>query len=136
MEERQHTEQFTRDDREIARARQVVTNTLQSWGIDVEVPVIALLVSELVTNALVHGTGHIQVHLASDALRIRLEVTDDDGTRSAPHMVSHEDLGGWGLQLVDRLADSWGVDDPNHTTLVWTETLRSERESPVAPAGA
>ena len=124
MEERKHTEQFARDNREIARARHVVTNTLRSWGIDVEAPVLALLVSELVTNALIHGTGPIQVHLTSDALRIRLEVTDHDGTPSAPHVVSHDRPGGWGLQLVDHLADDWGVAEPDHTTLVWTETLR------------
>jgi two-component sensor histidine kinase len=122
--ETRYTEVFARDDREIARARRVVTSTLRSWGIDAEVPVLVLLTSELVTNALVHGTGPVQVRLATDARRIRLEVIDDDGTPATPHLVERQGPGGWGLQLVDRLAHRWGVDESGDTTLVWVETLR------------
>jgi two-component sensor histidine kinase len=120
----QHTEVFARDDREIARARRVVTSTLRSWGLDAEVPVLVLLASELVTNALVHGTGRVEIRLASDPRRIRLEVIDDDGTPATPHLVDRQEPGGWGLQLVDRLAHRWGVDESGGTTLVWAETLR------------
>lgn len=122
--EHQHTELFARDDREIARARRVVTTALRSWGMDAEVPVLVLLASELVTNALVHGTGPVEVRLASDARRIRLEVIDDDGTPASPHLVEHQEPGGWGLQLVDRLSHRWGVDESGGTTLVWAEALR------------
>ncbi len=122
--EHQHTEVFARDDREIARARRVVTSALRSWGLDAEVPVLVLLASELVTNALVYGTGPVQVRLASDARHTRLEVIDDDGTPATPHLVDRQEPGGWGLQLVDRLAHRWGVDESGGTTLVWAETLR------------
>lgn len=121
--ERQHTEVFARDDREIARARQVVTATLRSWGRDADAAVLVLLASELVTNALVYGTGAVEVRLASDARRVRLEVIDDDGTPASPHLVDHQEPGGWGLQLVDRLSHRWGVDESGGTTLVWAETL-------------
>jgi anti-sigma regulatory factor (Ser/Thr protein kinase) len=89
---------------------------------DVEVPVLEILVSELVTNALLHGDGPIGLRLASDGQSVRLEVTDDGGTATTPHLVEHEQVGGWGLHLVDRLADSWGTDHADHATRVWTET--------------
>ena len=86
-----------------------MASTLTAWGMDVEVPVLEILVSELVTNALLHGDGPIGLRLASDGQSVRLEVTDDGGTATTPH-------------LVDRLADSWGTDHADHATRVWTET--------------
>jgi anti-sigma regulatory factor (Ser/Thr protein kinase) len=121
MDHRRQTATLSRDDREVARARQLVATTLYDWGVEVEVPVMEILVSELVTNALVHGDGAIGLQLAADDGRVRLEVTDDGGTPTAPHIVDHGDIGGWGLQLVDRLADRWGAEKSDHCTRVWTE---------------
>ena len=131
MEQRMQTETFSRDDREIARARRVVARTLHDWGMDVAAPVMKIMVSELVTNALVHGDGAVGLLLTSDGQLVRLEVTDGGGTPTTPHLVEHTHLGGWGLRLVDRLADRWGTDHDDHATLVWTE-MRAREPSPTS----
>ena len=48
---------FERDSREIARARGFVTDALSDWGLEADRDALELMVSELVSNALVHGTG-------------------------------------------------------------------------------
>jgi anti-sigma regulatory factor (Ser/Thr protein kinase) len=87
-----------------------------------------LLVSELVTNSVLHGGAgpddsvQLNVDLPDD--RIRVEVCDDgDGwteqMRSAS-LDSDQPAGGWGLMLVGAIADSWGV-DAGDRTCVWFE---------------
>ena len=75
-----------------------------------------LMVSELVTNALVHGTGTIslRIDIAGDALHV--EVSDQGDVRVAPNPTPGAH-GGWGLRIVDQLADDWGVRDGS--TKVW-----------------
>jgi anti-sigma regulatory factor (Ser/Thr protein kinase) len=122
MEQRVHTELFLHDDREIARARHVVVRLLGEWGLGAaDASVMELLVSELVTNAVVHGAGPIVVRLATDGDQLRLEVTDEDGRMTRPRLVDHREIGGWGLRLVDRLCDRWGADTDRRATRVWTE---------------
>ena len=77
-----------------------------------------LLVSELVTNALVHGEGEILLELGMDGDVLRVEIGDRG--RRAPHI--REDPGadgGWGLRLVEAMARRWGVRDG--ATSVWFE---------------
>jgi anti-sigma regulatory factor (Ser/Thr protein kinase) len=83
-----------------------------------------LLVSELVTNAIRHGvdrTGTVELSLALAGRCLRVEVTDG-GTGFIPPVRAHdsEDLGGWGLVVVEELVDSWGVDAVGGTR-VWFE---------------
>lgn len=70
---------------------------------------VKLVVSELVANAFLHGTGPIALtaFLADDAV-VRVEVCDEQG--EAPPLVRRipGPSGGWGLRIVDRLARSWG----------------------------
>ncbi|HEY3773963.1 MAG TPA: ATP-binding protein [Solirubrobacteraceae bacterium] len=75
-----------------------------------------LLVSELVTNAVVHGIGVIvlRIDLESDGLRV--EVSDDGNVALAPSPTPGAH-GGWGLRIVDELADDWGV--LKGSTRVW-----------------
>jgi two-component sensor histidine kinase len=75
-----------------------------------------LMVSELVTNAYRHGAGQIQLTVQSSADGVHASVHDDgDGTIAEP--VPRPARGGWGLYLVDRLADGWGVEDDS--SRVW-----------------
>ena len=87
-----------------------------------------LLVSELVTNSVLHGgagpNDHVELHVDRPDGRVRVEVCDDgegwaDPTRS-PLLESDEPAGGWGLVLVGALADSWGV-EAGERTCVWFE---------------
>jgi anti-sigma regulatory factor (Ser/Thr protein kinase) len=88
-----------------------------------------LLVSELVTNGVRHGgSGKIRLHVRRiDDDVIRVEVLDTgDGFVPTPGVRDQQPLepGGWGLVLVERLADRWGVESDGET-LVWFE-LRAD----------
>jgi serine/threonine-protein kinase RsbW len=89
---------------------------------------VLLLVTELVTNAVQHaGTGPdrmVQVKLECSARHVRGEVIDDGPgfeQRLGHRIDPVED--GFGLTLVDQLADRWGV-DVNEGTRVWFEIDR------------
>jgi anti-sigma regulatory factor (Ser/Thr protein kinase) len=77
-----------------------------------------LLVCELATNAYLHGGGEIRLQITLDGEVARFVVSDDGGARFQP--ITHPDeYGGWGLNLVQRVADRWGIGDaPTH---VWFE---------------
>jgi anti-sigma regulatory factor (Ser/Thr protein kinase) len=79
-----------------------------------------LLISELVTNSVMHGGGE-QVTVLIDADRpgiLRCEVIDE-GTGFTPRGRGDRVIGGWGLDIVERLATSWGVREGS--THVWFE---------------
>lgn len=80
-----------------------------------------LCVTELVTNAVQHSRtrGDLEMTLAIEDDRLRVEVADP-GRGFDPGPSSKGDEGGWGLMIVDRLADSWGVEAGDRTT-VWFE---------------
>lgn len=90
---------------------------------------VRLLVSELVTNSVRHsgddGGQAVELEVAVDASRIRVEVCDyGTGFEPRPRDADQTKPGGWGLYLVDRLTDRWGV-LCNHVTRVWFEIDRS-----------
>ena len=83
-----------------------------------------LLVTELVTNGVRHGSsrGTVGVAVRLDETRVRVEVSDA-GRGFSPErapMPRADGTGGWGLQLVDRVASRWGV-DVDDGTCVWFE---------------
>jgi anti-sigma regulatory factor (Ser/Thr protein kinase) len=89
---------------------------------------VRLLVTELVTNAVKHaGTGPdqtVRVRLECSAGRVRGEVIDD-GPGFEPRFGRGGDPleDGFGLTLVDQVADRWGV-DVDKSTRVWFEIDR------------
>lgn len=88
-----------------------------------------LLVSEIVTNSIRHGFGgsSIELRLDVDAARVRIEV-ENHGPGFEPDLPTSTTRrdSGWGLLLVDRLADRWGV-ITSRTTTVWFEIDRGRR---------
>jgi anti-sigma regulatory factor (Ser/Thr protein kinase) len=80
-----------------------------------------LLVTELVTNAVLHGGTAdgppIKVALQQEAGRVHVEVVDPGTDFEQPA----EPAGGWGLFLVDRIAEEWGVRPAPTGTCVWFE---------------
>ena len=86
-----------------------------------------LLVSELVTNGVRYGgEGQIKLKVQTEPGRLRAEVADQGGgfepqTRASSRMMLH-DAGGWGLHLVETLADEWGMHEGR--THVWFEIRR------------
>jgi anti-sigma regulatory factor (Ser/Thr protein kinase) len=87
---------------------------------------LALLLSELVTNAIQHGgaAAHetIQVRLSSTPKRVRVEVFDPGSHGDGPRERLETESGGYGLLLVDRLADGWGREEiGTGGSLAWFE---------------
>jgi two-component sensor histidine kinase len=79
-----------------------------------------LMVSELVTNALRHGAGVIALRVTTGRHELTVEVSDEGNGSVA--IAPHPDAtGGWGLRIVDELADGWGTD--SGSTRVWFHLL-------------
>ena len=109
------TTDLPRTNDSIRSARQMVaaqsTSLTQARGDDA-----GLMVSELVTNALLHGEGAIGIRITSDPQHLTIEVADDGQGKVAIMPVASA-FGGWGLRIVDELADAWGAH--HGSTRVW-----------------
>lgn len=107
---------------QVAEARRLVAGYLRDQG-DEDGEVAVLLVSELVTNAILHGRAPLELRAQAAGSGLRVEVYDQDP--STPPVLRHDvDLtepGGRGLQLVDTLADRWGWTENDHGKVVWFE---------------
>jgi anti-sigma regulatory factor (Ser/Thr protein kinase) len=79
-----------------------------------------LVTSELVTNAVQHGSGTIVLRLSLRGDHLRIEVTDE-GTGAKPAIREQTEgrVGGWGLRVVEALALRWGAHAD--TTHVWAD---------------
>jgi len=102
-------------------ARKFIGTTLSAWGCDEIVDLVTLLVSELVTNAVLHARSDLELHIASGHHLVRIEVSD--GSTLTPVIRAHDDdaMTGRGLALVDQLASSWGVTPHDGGKTVWFE---------------
>ncbi|HXF71241.1 MAG TPA: ATP-binding protein [Actinomycetota bacterium] len=92
-----------------------------------------LLVSELVGNSVRHARAGpeasvlVRIEVTGDL--VRLEVADPGRGFEIPGRDrAVVGVSGWGLFLVDRLADRWGV-EPGPTTRVWLEIDLPRRRS-------
>jgi anti-sigma regulatory factor (Ser/Thr protein kinase) len=87
---------------------------------------VLLLLTELVSNAVRHakaGAGRtVHVELQQGARMIGVAVFDEGTgfTAEAPHP-ERDGSGGWGLFLIDRIADRWGITPTGSGTCAWFE---------------
>jgi len=90
---------------------------------------VRLLVTELVTNSVRHaGAGTVELAVMVGAQRVRVEITNA-GSPFKPVMREEDPASdeGWGLFLVDRISDAWGVvDEEAGSQRVWFELLRTD----------
>jgi anti-sigma regulatory factor (Ser/Thr protein kinase) len=98
-----------------AEARGQLYTLVSVWGMAVDVDVLVLLASELITNAVTHaeeraGAGAISVCVRCLRGELRVEVHDGshDLPPSVPLKVDDDAETGRGLLLVDALATEWG----------------------------
>ncbi len=113
------------DPRAVGEARRFLRGLLGGWDLDADVSDTAvLLLSELVTNALVHTDAPAEVRAVLGSGELTVTVRDHGRPHGEavvqPH---HEDdplrVHGRGLQLVDALADRWGAERDAGGTSVW-----------------
>jgi anti-sigma regulatory factor (Ser/Thr protein kinase) len=120
------TVEIDADPTSVREVRDAVTDLLSRNGCDdVLMESSRLIVSELVTNAIVHAGTHIGMRCVLDVSNcsVRIEVTDMR-PEAAPVLRPHEDIddiGGWGLRFVSTLGSNWGVATSEHHKTVWCD---------------
>ena len=77
-----------------------------------------LVVSELVTNAVLHARTRIELNLVLTTQALRIEVTD---LGSGQPRRTHWDAGGRGLPIVDAIGEAWGIVEQGSGKTVWCE---------------
>jgi anti-sigma regulatory factor (Ser/Thr protein kinase) len=80
-----------------------------------------LLVSEVVTNALRHTDGNVELALWRFPDRVRVEVSDDTSRSPVSRGRGLLDESGRGVPLMDALSDRWGTSPHGEGKVVWFE---------------
>lgn len=142
------------DPAEVGRARRWARSRLAGSGIGVDEPLaetLILLISELVTNAVVHtgcpavlrmrlpdapdvaeeaagiaGPAGTTGTTGSGPGTVRVEVADSSARPPRPRHADGEETNGRGLELVDGLADRWGWQTEGAGKSIWCEVDRCE----------
>jgi anti-sigma regulatory factor (Ser/Thr protein kinase) len=105
----------------IAPLRRVVTDTLRSWDVASLVDDTVLIVSELVTNAVRYDGPSVHLHVQLRAGVLRVVVHDGASAPDTKVQADDDAEGGRGLQIVEALARSWGVQPVPNGKNVWAE---------------
>ncbi|MFJ8495880.1 ATP-binding protein [Streptomyces sp. NPDC094038] len=118
---------YARERRSVPAARRFAAQSLRCWGLSdwARADDVSLCVSELATNALLHGVppgrGFL-LRLRYDGDAVRVEVHDSGpGMPATAEQADDADEGGRGLLLVAALADKWGVAERALGKVVWAE---------------
>ncbi|MBD0736354.1 ATP-binding protein [Streptomyces sp. CBMA29] len=120
---------YRRERRSVPAAREFAREALTAWGFESREDEVLLCVSELATNALLHGVppgrGFLLLLRRDLGTALRVEVHDSGG--GLPHLTDRpvrerdQEESGRGLVLVDALADKWDVGERDPGKIVWCE---------------
>jgi anti-sigma regulatory factor (Ser/Thr protein kinase) len=102
-------------------ARRFVVETLEGLGCTNCVADAQLVVSELVTNAVVHAQTDLTVALALSSDAIRIEVRDRNRTPPMARSPAAFSMSGRGLPLIDAVTSAWGVNQFGDGKVVWAQ---------------
>ena len=95
------------------------------WSDDSDMNIrLATVVSEIVTNAILHARTSFIVSVSPDPTAIRVEVTDGSSSFPARRNYDPTQPTGRGLAIVDAMADRWGVATEPSGKTVWFELER------------
>lgn len=116
---RQRRWQLAPDPSSVGRARHSTLRACAVWGV-LQADLAEVVVSELVSNAVTHGWGAVQLRLLDTSSGLRIEV--EDANPSPPRLVPHRPLGegGHGLHVVGEVA-RWGWSPTRAGKLVWAQ---------------
>ena len=109
----------------VRSARRFVTDSLEALDAGAVVDTAALLLSELVTNGVLHARTQLTVEIEARGARIRVTVRDGNTVLPSRRAFSELAGSGRGLHLVDSIADAWGVEEEAGGKRVWFELDRS-----------
>ncbi|KNB50358.1 hypothetical protein AC230_26255 [Streptomyces caatingaensis] len=125
------------DPAEVGRARRWARSRLAGCGIGADEPLaetLILLISELVTNAVVHTGCPAVLRLFFPGGTVRVEVVDFSARPPRRRCAGGDETGGRGLELVDGLADRWGWRREGPGKSIWCEVDRRPAAPDSAPA--
>ncbi|WP_028810606.1 ATP-binding SpoIIE family protein phosphatase [Streptomyces flavidovirens] len=114
----------------IAAARQQLRDLLHDWADGEQLDAAVLMVSEMVTNVLVHTDG--DALLIAEAKgepgvrRLRVEVTDSSDELPHKRRPGEMASSGRGLILMEMLAHAWGVDPKGEGKSIWFELYEDD----------
>jgi serine phosphatase RsbU (regulator of sigma subunit)/anti-sigma regulatory factor (Ser/Thr protein kinase) len=124
----------------VAAARQQMRELLHDWSSADQVDSAVLLLSETLTNVLVHTDADAlllaEVRGGPGERRLRVEVTDTSD--DLPHKRRPGELAssGRGLMMIELLAQAWGVDPRGEGKTIWFELYESSEGSDESGAGS
>jgi anti-sigma regulatory factor (Ser/Thr protein kinase) len=109
----------------VSAARVFVTAAARHWGVEGLVADLALVASELVTNAIEHGSGPVDVSARRRPDGVQVEVTSGVTARH-PDRLDPPPVraSGRGLLVVDALAADWGHRESAERLTVWARLTR------------
>ncbi|MGA8723548.1 MAG: ATP-binding SpoIIE family protein phosphatase [Acidimicrobiales bacterium] len=102
-----------------ARARRDAAAAATRWGVDADD--LELVVSELVSNAIVHAHGDLRLTLRFVRDTLTVEVADHSSDLPVPSRPGESDQRGRGLLIVGKVAREWGVRLGPHGKIVWAD---------------
>ena len=106
----------------VAKIRRFAVDAARSHDPAIDADVVALLVSELTTNAMLHGEGQVRVRVLPRRAGVRVEVGDSSSQTPARRHPTPDAEGGRGIALVEALASAWGVESSSTSgKTVWFE---------------
>jgi anti-sigma regulatory factor (Ser/Thr protein kinase) len=104
----------------IPAARAFLTRLLDGWGIaDEVIDDACLLASELMSNAVKHGGGAVDLQIEAEDGRLRVGVHDDAGGTPVVTEAGSSSTGGRGMWIVQSVAHDWGTDPDASGKTVW-----------------
>jgi hypothetical protein len=111
------------DPRVARQARRNCRAALEKWDLERMSEPVELIVGELVTNAIQHGSGTIGLRLLRllHTNRLLCEVHDTDHALPLLIAAGDQDESGRGMQIVSRLAERWGTSRTSTGKVVWFE---------------
>jgi anti-sigma regulatory factor (Ser/Thr protein kinase)/anti-anti-sigma regulatory factor len=126
-----------------SEARGLATRMCQAWDLDELLDTVLIVMSELVTNAVVHGTGSVHVTVVLRHQHLHLVVRDQspDPPRRAENPRRHRtgvslDSNGRGLHLLDAVCQSWGYLSSGLGKAVWARIRLPQTRPGVDRTGA
>jgi anti-sigma regulatory factor (Ser/Thr protein kinase) len=105
-------------------ARRFVADVLKSCSIDLEL--VSLLVSELVSNVVLHAHTPFEIEVRARGEHIRVSVSDGSPVMPSVKQYAPDSVTGRGLTMIDLTAERWGIDENAHGKAVWFEVPLGE----------
>jgi anti-sigma regulatory factor (Ser/Thr protein kinase) len=111
----------------VGHARRFLEGVLRGWDLLSALDDLEILVSEVVTNALIHAHSEVDLRLRAYPDRIRVEVRDSDPYPPVPTALLDDEArnveaeSGRGLLIVEALASAWGSSPAGRGKTTWFE---------------